>query len=90
MTRGPVRAPSIDRDTELSRHAFNAAFNELGLMWSWDRSTHQQLQRIRDERERVRVYLPTEQSHLLKAYDAEFLVDAIHALKQRHLALASA
>jgi hypothetical protein len=72
-------------DTELHRNAFNAAFNELGLTWFWDSDTHHRLQANEDERERIRIYLETQHAHLLKAYDADFLVNAIHNAKQRRL-----
>jgi hypothetical protein len=68
---------------EADRHAYNAAFDELGLMWFWDSETHRRLQADADEREGIRTYLLTQQAHLLKAYDADFLVNAIHTTKQR-------
>jgi len=72
-------------DAELHRNAFNAAFSELGLAWFWDSDTHHRLQANEDERERIRIYLETQHAHLLKAYDADFLVNAIHNAKQRRL-----
>lgn len=68
---------------EADRHAYNAAFDELGLTWFWDSETHRRLQAAADERAGIRTYLLTQQAHLLKAYDADFLVDAIHTTKQR-------
>ena len=70
---------------EANRLAYNAAFHDLGLTWFWDAETHERLQTSADERERIRIYLETQQAHLLKAYDAEFLVNAIHTTKQRRL-----
>ncbi len=72
-------------DAEVQRNAYNAAFTDLGLSWFWDAATHRSLPRGADERETIRVYIETRQAHLLKAYDAEFLVNAIHATKQRRL-----
>lgn len=67
---------------ELERNAYNAAFHELGFRWYWDRDTHEQLmQRATSATERIRHYLQTHQAHLLRAYDANFLVSAIEAAK---------
>lgn len=70
-------------DVEIERGAFNAAFYELGLRWHWDGATYESLRVESCERARVRRYLEAEQSHLLRAYDADFLTDAILAAKQR-------
>jgi hypothetical protein len=67
---------------ETHRHAYNAAFEELGLPWHWDGATFARLQA--GGREGVRTYLQTEQAHLLRAYEAEFLVDAIETAKARY------
>jgi hypothetical protein len=64
-----------------ARHAYNAAFEELGLSWHWDSATYARLQA--DGRDAVRTYLETEQSHLLRAYEADFLVEAIEAARAR-------
>lgn len=66
---------------EAHRHAYNAAFEELGLTWYWDAATYARLQA--HGREGVRVYLETEQSHLLRAYEAGFLVNAIETTQAR-------
>ena len=66
---------------EAHRHAYNAAFEELGLAWHWDAATYARLQA--PGREGVRRYLETEQAHLLRAYEADFLVDAVEAAKAR-------
>lgn len=79
-----------ERETESQRNAYNAAFAELGLLWSWDRETHRSLQQIADERQRVLSYLQTQQAHLLTAYEPQFLVDAICTTMQKHRSLASA
>jgi hypothetical protein len=72
-------------DTELLRNACNAAFHELGLDWYWD--TGQPLPGAGTGREGmlacVRDYLTANQSHMLKAYDAGFLADAILAAMAR-------
>ena len=68
---------------ELERNAFNAAFSELGLCWHWDEKTYAELQTISAECERVRRYVESQHRHLLTAYDADFLVDAIRVTKSR-------
>lgn len=71
-----------------ARHTYNAAFEELGLSWHWDAITYARLQA--NGRGAVRTYLETEQSHLLRAYEADFLVEAIEATKARcHASIAS-
>lgn len=72
--------------THLERSAFNAAFYELGLRWHWDDATYEQLSSVRCERSRVRHYLQQAQPHLLRAYDADFLTDAILQAKERRQA----
>ena len=68
---------------EIERAAFNAAFYELGLHLFWDRGTYQSLAANPSEHDRVRGYLEREQPHLLRAYDADFLTDAVIRAKQR-------
>jgi hypothetical protein len=72
---------------ELERNAYNAAFYELGFRWHWDSATYDELaRRSENEAERIRHYLSVAQPHLLKAYDADFLVDLI---RQKQLQLKS-
>ena len=70
-----------DQTTETHRHAYNVAFDELGLSWHWDSVTYARLQTYGCDC--VATYLQTEQSHLLRAYEAEFLVHAIETAKAR-------
>jgi hypothetical protein len=70
-------------EVEIDRAAFNAAFYELGLRWHWDSPTYEGLASQPCERRRLQGYLENEQAHLLRAYDAEFLTDAILQAKQR-------
>jgi hypothetical protein len=65
------------------RNAYNAAFHELGLSFHWDSAAYQDVLCQDGERACLRRYLEQHQPHLLKAYDAEFLVDAIQAAKAR-------
>ena len=74
-----------DRDLD----AYNAAFHELGLRWHWDSATYEALLSLAvDGPTRVRHYLQTQQPHLLRAYDADFLVALIErkAAAQRAVA----
>ena len=64
---------------EAHRHAYNAAFEKLGLAWHWDTATFTSLRE--QGRDGVRTYLQTERPHLLRAYDADFLVEAIETAK---------
>ena len=68
---------------ELDRCAFNAAFYELGLRWAWDCDTYRALLGKPSERDRVRDYIESEQPHLLRAYDPDFLAEAVVGAKQR-------
>lgn len=71
------------RTDEIDRAAFNAAFHELGLRWHWDGETWHTLSQSECERERVRRYVEHAHPHLLRAYDADFLSDAVVRTKQR-------
>ena len=76
-----------DRDLD----AYNAAFYELGLRWHWDSATYQALlSHAADGPNRVRHYLQTQQPHLLRAYDADFLVSMIERKAAARRALADA
>jgi hypothetical protein len=70
-----------DQHAEAQRLAYNAAFEELGLSWSWDAETFARLPA--SARERVQAYLEREHPHLLRAYDADFLVQAVENTKER-------
>lgn len=67
--------------SEMHRHAYNAAFDALGLSWHWESATFARLQDY--GRDCVLTYLRAEQSHLLRAYEADFLVQAIETAKAR-------
>ena len=67
---------------EAQRQAYNAAFEELDLPWHWDAETYE---RLIGHGCGVRRYLETERPHLLRAYDPEFLVAAVEAVKARRL-----
>jgi len=76
---------------EAERHAYNAAFHELGLRWHWNDALYRELTgacadapRQTDANRCVRQYLETHQAHLLRAYDADFLVDLIVQKQTAH------
>ena len=57
-------------------HPYDAAF-ELDLGWQWDASTYG------SGPEGLRACLEKEHPHLLRAYDAEFLVNAVESARIR-------
>ncbi|MEO6972448.1 MAG: hypothetical protein ABI135_03380 [Rhodoferax sp.] len=65
------------------RNAYNAAFYELGLRWYWDSEIYPAALSEADERRCLRQYMVAHQPHMLTAYDAGFLVDAIQTTKAR-------
>jgi hypothetical protein len=67
-------------------NAYNAAFYELGLRWHWDRSTYEKLlKESAVPTERLARYLGAHHPHLLRAYDANFLIAAIEEKKAKAL-----
>jgi hypothetical protein len=83
MRHEPQHAAHAGSPRDGERHAFNLAFGEMDLGWHWDEQTWSELQALPTEDERLRAYLRTRHGHLLKAYDADFLVDAIRSTKAR-------
>jgi len=79
-----LRSNDTCADHEQERHALNFAFSELGLCWHWDEATYRSLQGAGAEGERLRRYLESQHGHLLKAYDSDFLIQAISTTKQRY------
>ena len=69
--------------SEVERHAYNLAFRELGLDWFWDVQTYASLRKTAQQRCHVRSYIETRSPHLLRAYEAEFLVNAIETQRNR-------
>ena len=64
--------------------AYNTAFAELGLRFRWDAQTLNTITSIEGEKARISAYLESHQPHLLNAYSAEFLSEAILAIKTAH------
>ncbi|HTI16758.1 MAG TPA: hypothetical protein VL598_03755 [Trinickia sp.] len=61
--------------------AYNMAFEELGLRFRWDAKTLAALASIADEAKRIIAYIEAHHPHLLTAYTAEFLSQAILSKK---------
>jgi len=83
MFDSKINSDAAASAVDVHRNAYNAAFYELGLRWHWDGAIYQTLLCKADEKDRIRIYLETHQPHLLKAYDADFLIDAIQTTKSR-------
>jgi hypothetical protein len=81
MFAAPEHEILDDAETEAHRQAYNAAFEELGLSWHWDRVTYACLPAHGPDG--LRAYLENEHAHLLRAYEADFLVNAIETAKGR-------
>jgi hypothetical protein len=62
--------------------AYNSAFSDLGLRFRWDSDTLDVLmEEFNTELARISGYIERFHSHLLKAYDAEFLAELIFQKK---------
>ena len=83
MYKVAIDQPSGADEETILLGAYNAAFHELGLRWHWDTKMYKDLQRNGGENEQLQVYLETRQPHLLRAYDVEFLMNAIQTTKSR-------
>lgn len=79
MPQPLYRPAPIDASADAERHAYNCAFRELDLDWYWDEVTFAGLQPY--GRAGLRAWVQHERPHLLRAYDLDFLVDAIERVK---------
>lgn len=70
-------------EAEVQRRAYSTAFLRLGLNVSWDPTYSAGFSEAADEKEAIRHFIRNRSPHLLKAYDAEFLCDAVHQEKRR-------
>lgn len=75
--------PSCFAEADPELDAYNAAFDELGLDWHWNRTTLRSLAAIPIEEARVAEYLRVHHSHLLSVYPVDFLANAIVSTKTR-------
>jgi hypothetical protein len=70
---------------EAQRQAYNAAFYELGLRWHWDSSEYDCQMCVESQRAHLRRYVETSHPHMLRVYEADFLVNAIQTTMTRCL-----
>ncbi|PQV46634.1 hypothetical protein [Paraburkholderia sp. BL21I4N1] len=79
MNASPFDASDLALDAEVQAQlcAYNAAFDELGLRFRWDVHTLASLAAIEGEREQIAAYIEAHHAHLLNAYSAAFLSEAI-------------
>jgi hypothetical protein len=66
-----------EREIQTQLCAYNSAFEELDLMFRWDASTLHSLAGAPSDQARIAKYIESHCPHLLKAYSAEFLCQAI-------------
>ena len=78
-----VHKYASDETSETERNAYNVAFCELGLEWHWDANTYNELRTVAKQKEPVRTYLESQHPHLLRAYDVDFLVNAIDSKRKQ-------
>jgi hypothetical protein len=73
-----AQATSADeRELQTQLCAYNSAFEELDLMFRWDLDTLKALAGAPNDQARIARYIELQCPHLLKAYSAEFLCQAI-------------
>ncbi|WNC92770.1 hypothetical protein RI103_31650 [Paraburkholderia sp. FT54] len=81
MTMNPLQFDAGDSahhvEIQAQLCAYNAAFDELGLRFRWDAQTLALLAMIEGEQAQIAAYIEAHHAHLLKAYSAEFLSQAI-------------
>ncbi len=66
-----------EREIQTQLCAYNSAFEELDLMFRWDADTLRSLASAPNDQARIATYIESHCPHLLKAYSAEFLCQAI-------------
>jgi hypothetical protein len=81
MPQTPHDLMADESINDAQRHAYNAAFDELGLNWHWDFATYAWVRA--QGRDGLRSYLEREHAHLLRAYEPDFLMNAIEVAKAR-------
>jgi hypothetical protein len=63
--------------------AYNAAFSDLGLRFRWSQATLDFFDDVSNELVRITAYIERFHSHLLSAYDADFLAQLIFERKNQ-------
>ncbi|CAN7646653.1 hypothetical protein LJR034_005070 [Caballeronia sp. LjRoot34] len=72
------------RELQTQLCAYNSAFEELDLMFRWDVETLRSLAHAASDQARIAQYIELHCPHLLKAYSAEFLCEAIVSRKNAY------
>lgn len=78
----PFERPNLT-EAEVQRRAYSTAFLRLGLHLCWDPAAGSGSTEAVDEKEAIREFIRNRSPHLLKAYDADFLTDAVYLEKKR-------
>jgi hypothetical protein len=73
----PQATIADEREFQTQLCAYNSAFEELDLMFRWDVDTFRAISGAPSEQAGVAKYIQFHCPHLLKAYSAEFLCQAI-------------
>jgi len=73
-------------DTERDGHrvAFNLAFREAGLDWTWDVPLYGELLAVTGGKERMRRYVETHRRDMLDRPDLDSFIAGLHKAKTRH------
>ncbi|MBC6444672.1 MAG: HAD-IA family hydrolase [Alphaproteobacteria bacterium GM202ARS2] len=66
---------------EIHRQAFNAAFQEFGVSWHWDRALYKELLAIGGGAERLRHYVARAEPDLQTRADFSNFIDGLHKAK---------
>ena len=74
---------SSDLHNEALLSAYNAAFSDLGLRFRWTQATLDFFDDVSNEMARISAYIERFHSHLLNAYDADFLAQLIFDRKNQ-------
>lgn len=74
-------------DTERDGHrvAFNLAFEEAGLDWSWDEALYGELLAVTGGKERIRQFIETKAPQVPEVEDLTAWIAGLHASKTKHL-----
>jgi HAD superfamily hydrolase (TIGR01509 family) len=75
---------TIAETEEVHRGAFNLAFAEAGLDWSWDRAIYGRLLAVAGGRERLAHFVAAYRPALPEAADLSTLIAALHRAKTAH------
>jgi hypothetical protein len=73
--------PGLNHNDDSLRDSYNAAFCRMELGWYWDADTYRSLLPCADGRELLRAYVERHRPHLLRAYHADGLIDAIESVR---------